>query len=105
MTPVLPYAQRRDPTAREADLSTKPYITCRQLIDFIASYLDQKLPEGERAEFERHLAVCPSCQAYLSTYRQTVALTRAAAHDEPPENVPEALIEAILSARGRTGAA
>lgn len=28
---------------REALLTSKPYITCRQLIDFIASYSDNEL--------------------------------------------------------------
>ncbi len=83
----------------EAALDAKPYITCQQLIDFIAAYRDEELPTNERAEFDRHLAVCPSCQAYLRTYEQTVALARRAGADPVPDNVPESLIQAILAAR------
>ena len=57
---------------REDPLSTKPYITCQELIDFIASYRDNELSPDQRVEFERHLSVCPSCVAYLKTYEQTI---------------------------------
>jgi anti-sigma factor RsiW len=78
-----------------------PYITCQQLIDFIGAYRDNELPAAERAEFERHLGVCPSCVAYLSTYEKTVLLARRSRSDEVPPDVPEALIEAILAARNK----
>lgn len=83
---------------REASL-TRPYITCRQLIDFIASYRENELTPFQRAEFERHLAMCPSCVAYLKTYDQTVMLAKASAAEPPPDDVPESLLKAILEAR------
>jgi anti-sigma factor RsiW len=87
----------------EALLSTKPFITCQELIDFIGSYRDNELTAYQRAEFERHLAVCPSCIAYLKTYEQTIALTRKAADDPVPDDVPESLMQAILAARKEQG--
>ncbi len=87
----------------EGALDTQPYITCRQLIDFIGAYRDNELPGPERAEFERHLAVCPSCVAYLSTYEKTVTLARQAAADPVPAEVPESLVRAILAARRESG--
>ena len=85
---------------REAALDAKPHITCRQLIDFIMSYQENELPPDERARFERHLAACPPCQAYLDTYDKTVELARQAAEEDPvPPEVPESLIAAILAAR------
>lgn len=83
----------------EGTLEPRPYITCRQLIDFIGAYLDEELPGDERAEFERHLAVCPSCMSYLSTYRKTIALTQASGDAPAPADVPESLVAAILAAR------
>jgi len=80
---------------------TRPYITCRQLIDFIGSYRDNELTPDQRAEFERHLSVCPSCVNYLKTYEQTITLARASADDAVPEDVPELLVQAILRARER----
>ena len=78
------------------------YITCRQLIDFIAEYLDGELPADMRYEFERHLKVCPSCVAYLDGYRQTIRLGKMALapSDEPAAGaVPESLLKAIRAAR------
>jgi anti-sigma factor RsiW len=83
----------------EVVLDTRPYITCQQLIDFIMSYLDNELPDDQRAEFDRHMAVCPSCVDYLKTYEKTVLLAKAAADDQVPAEVPESLVQAILAAR------
>jgi len=63
------------------------------------SYLDDELPGDQRSEFERHLAVCPSCVNYLRTYEKTVLLTKASAQDPVPDEVPESLVQAILEAR------
>ena len=58
-----------------------------------------------RAEFDRHLAECPWCVAYLDSYKKTIQLARAAfaaAEDAPPpSDAPEELIQAILRARSR----
>ena len=80
----------------------QPYITCRELIDFIADYLDGTLPPRQRSEFERHLNVCPSCVAYLDSYRQTISLGKLAlAPSDAPAGslVPESLIRAVIAAR------
>jgi len=87
---------------REALLTSKPYITCQQLIDFIASYRDNDLAPDQRSEFVRHLAVCPSCVAYLKTYEQTVLLARASAGEPVPDEIPEPLVKAILDARRKS---
>ena len=79
-------------------------ITCRELIDFLSDYLENELPAGERAAFDEHLAVCPECRQYVESYRMTIDLGRKAfarPDDEPPPQVPPALIQAILEARRR----
>lgn len=89
-----------DPTKEE-----KPYITCRQLIDFIADYLDGALSAEMLHEFERHLAVCPSCVHYLDSYKVTIEMGRKAmlaASDDAPADVPEDLVRAILAARKKS---
>lgn len=96
-------------------LSERPYITCRQLIDFIYDYLDGTLPTDEQHEFERHLAVCPSCVHYLNTYRQTMRISKQTLQGGMPDGgdggdggnndgdedlahqLPEALVQSILS--------
>lgn len=70
-------------------------LTCRELVDFLQSYLDGELPAAERAAFEAHLAICPDCVEYLDNYRQAVALGRACC-DEPCPDLPERLVQAVL---------
>ena len=75
------------------------FITCEELVTFLLDYLSQELDAEERREFERHLAVCPSCAAYLATYEQTVHLGRKALCEELESHPPELgreLVRAIL---------
>jgi anti-sigma factor RsiW len=82
------------------NVEERPYITCRELLDFLHLYLDGELPADRAAEFERHLAVCEPCRSYIVEYRQTVSLGRSAfAASEDPADAPRELVEAILRAR------
>ena len=78
-------------------------VTCIELIAFLDAYVDDELDADTRGDFDRHLLVCPSCRAYLASYKETIDLARGAAekeeelaHDAPPE-----LIEALLTSKSR----
>jgi len=78
----------------------RPYITCRELIDFLHLYLDDELPPERRSEFERHLGVCEACRDYLRQYGTAIRLGKAAFADPdlPAETrAPEELVRAILA--------
>jgi anti-sigma factor RsiW len=81
-------------------------MNCREFTEFLHKYLFGNLPAEERAEFEKHLAECPWCVAYLDSYKKTIQLEQAAfaADDDatPPADAPEELIQAILQARARS---
>ena len=81
-----------------------PWITCREVVDFLERYLSGALGP-EVAQFERHLSECPPCVAYMQTYEATVALSRAALTDagEIPGDIPEDLVQAILRSRPKDG--
>ncbi len=75
---------------------------CREFVAFLMQYVSEELPQSQLARFEEHLAICPSCVAYMDSYVETVKLGKAAFSDldEPvPEDVPEELVRAILSAK------
>jgi anti-sigma factor RsiW len=78
-------------------------LTCRELEDFVADYIDGVLPKQQRRTFELHIRLCPDCRRYLDAYKRTIALVgQTAFHElaEPvPEPVPEELVKAILAAR------
>lgn len=80
------------------------YITCNEVITFLLAYLSGELAPEKEHEFERHLGVCPSCVAYIKTYRTTVQLGRAAlvhSAESAPSELGGELVAAILSRRGR----
>jgi anti-sigma factor RsiW len=84
-------------------MSAAVYITCRELITFLADYLAGELPAARNVEFERHLAVCASCVQYIATYQETIRMARSAML-EPElrvEDVPEDLVTAILASIDR----
>lgn len=77
-------------------------MTCRELVEFLDSYLDGELVPTEIAEFERHLKVCDACVRYVDSYKRSVVLGRqalASTPDDVPREVPEDLVAAILRAR------
>ena len=77
-------------------------LTCREMDDFMVDYFDGRLPTGTRLSFELHLRLCPQCREYVRGYRRSMELTRRV-FQEPeaavPEEVPPALVAAILDAR------
>ena len=77
-------------------------MTCREFTEFIIDYRSGELEASQRSRFEDHLAACVNCQQYLESYDATVRLGKRAFDDENasvPADVPDALIQAILSAR------
>jgi len=73
---------------------------CRDLAEFLLGYLDGELTEAQRAEFEAHLEICPSCIDYIESYERTIRLGRECER-EPPAPMPEDLVRAILAARDK----
>jgi predicted anti-sigma-YlaC factor YlaD len=75
-------------------------MTCRELNEFLLDYVEGALAGPVRAELDRHLGVCPDCVRYLDDYREVIRLGGTCTEDDAPaEDVPEALIRAILAAR------
>ena len=75
-------------------------LTCKEILDFLDEYVGGTLPPDRRAAFDRHLAICVECTAYLDSYRKTVSLTREASTQPDRDRVasmPEGLIRGILS--------
>jgi len=70
--------------------------TCKDVITFLDDYVAETLPPERRESFDRHLAACASCVAYLASYRTTITLAKATIEDIPPE-----VITAILATLAR----
>ena len=80
-------------------------ITCQQCVDFLLDYVDGLMQDAQRFRFESHIAFCPECETFLRNYREAMRLTQGLARDdraEAIEDVPEALVQAILNAHRHT---
>jgi anti-sigma factor RsiW len=71
-------------------------MTCRELIDVLADYLDQSLAGDLAAELERHLADCAPCRAYLATYAKARTTGAEAQRVEMPEEMKARLRRFLL---------
>ncbi len=70
--------------------------TCQQLIDFLDDYVAGDLPPDRAEGFEYHLSRCPSCVAYVASYRETIRITQHLSQVEI-EDIPADLLTAILA--------
>lgn len=63
------------------------------------AYAVNALDEGERGQFERHLAVCPQCAEEVAEFRLTATRLGLAISEEPPERLREHVLAEIQRVR------
>jgi anti-sigma factor RsiW len=49
-----------------------PELPCRELVELVTEYLEERLSPDDRARFDAHLAACDACRAFLDQFRQTI---------------------------------
>ena len=47
-------------------------LTCKEFVEWVTDYLEDKLPADDRKRFDAHLAQCSSCPQYIEQIRQTI---------------------------------
>jgi anti-sigma factor RsiW len=50
-------------------------LVCRQVVELVTDYLEDRLSRTDRRRFDTHLAGCPHCTEYLAQLRATISLT------------------------------
>jgi predicted anti-sigma-YlaC factor YlaD len=71
---------------------TSEALTCRELVELVSDYLEDRMPLDERVVFEEHLHVCPGCTNYLAQMRETIrTVGRLREEDISPEARDELL--------------
>ena len=68
-------------------------LSCKQLVELVTDYLEQALPEPERARFEAHLAECAGCRTYLDQMRKTIGAVGALTEEALPAEERQRLLE------------
>jgi anti-sigma factor RsiW len=67
-------------------------MTCKELVELITDYLENKLSLPQRIRFEKHLAECKDCTTYLKQMQQTIRLVGHLSEDAiAPANRQELL--------------
>ena len=73
-------------------------IDCQRAYDLLFDFLDGSLPEPTTRDVSAHFALCPPCQQFMTSYKKTPHLTRAALEQEIPPAVTQGLMDFL---RGR----
>jgi hypothetical protein len=67
-------------------------MACREFVELVTDYLEEKLPLKHRTRFEHHLVFCTWCVDYLQQMRDTLRLAgRLTEQDVPVEAKDELL--------------
>jgi hypothetical protein len=77
-----------------------PPLTCRDVLALLLDYLEATLDDHTVAHFERHLADCAPCRAYLRTYERSRKLAGQVSRVEMPPEMRDRLRELLLSRLG-----
>lgn len=79
-------------------------MTCKDLIESLADYLEGDLATADRERVGGHLEACPRCAEYLDSYRKVIAASRLAAEtteEASPPDLPSRLIDALARSRSK----
>jgi anti-sigma factor RsiW len=77
-------------------------ITCADLEECVAGYLDGSLPEPRCRAMEKHLDDCAACREFVAAYQRTVRVARKVLEDKSAAaEAPENLVQAILASLAR----
>ena len=78
-------------------------MTCREFVELVTAYLEDALPDAQRAAFEEHLGLCPGCEHYLTQFRQTIELLGALPQEALSAPGRQRLLDAFADWRGNAG--
>ena len=76
----------------DKDLSEMP---CRELVELVTDYLEDRLSDTDRARFEAHLTACEACWTYLEQFRQTIRLLGRLPEESLSPEVRDSLLTAF----------
>ena len=75
-------------------------MTCKELVELVTAYLEGALAGRRLRRFERHLAACDGCTAYLAQMRETIRVTGGLAEEQLTEAQRATMLAAFRDWRG-----
>ena len=76
-------------------------MACRELVEVVSDYLEDRLPDHDRRRFEAHLAECPYCVTYMEQMRQTIETLGQLSLESISPQARAGLVEAFRGWRDR----
>jgi anti-sigma factor RsiW len=67
-------------------------LTCAELVELVTDYFEGSLSRRDRKRFDRHIAGCDGCTAYLEQFRETIRLTGSLREEELDPVARDALL-------------
>jgi RNA polymerase sigma-70 factor, ECF subfamily len=84
------HPERHPPQKKE----TRP-AHCKAMFAELSDYFDEQLDDSLCEEFERHMAGCEPCQAFIATLKATIEQCRNSGADGPPREAAKLRRELI----------
>jgi len=78
-------------------------IPCQEMVELVTDYLEGALSWRERRRFERHIAGCDGCRAYLEQMRQTLRVLGRLDEETISPEARDALLHAFRDWKAATG--
>jgi anti-sigma factor RsiW len=78
-------------------------MTCASGVALLMDYLEGVLSADVHAAIEEHVAGCPRCVAFITSYRETPRIMRQATSFELPAGQQASLLAFLRAQRGLPG--
>jgi anti-sigma factor RsiW len=78
-----------------------PELTCKELVEVVTNYLEERMPAEQRLLFEEHVAFCDWCQTYVEQMRATVRLTGTLREEDIAPEARDGLLRVFRDWKGR----
>jgi anti-sigma factor RsiW len=72
-----------------------PLLTCKEFLQELTDYLDEKTDAELRAKLERHITECPNCWVVCDTTKKTIQVFKGMREYQIPAEVHERLMSAV----------
>jgi anti-sigma factor RsiW len=72
-----------------------PPLPCRELVELVTAYFEGSLSRRDRRRFERHIAACENCTAYVEQMRLVIEASGRLTEDDIDQSAREELLDAF----------
>lgn len=76
-------------------------ISCREITNLLADYLEGSLDPQTAEALEAHLSDCRTCDNFMATYKTTTALLRELGEEQIPLELKDRLLRFFRERQGR----